>query len=268
MKTKRILLIFIPILALFSLLGASGVLKIDGAAENTAPDKLVGVFLTKEHLDMPFVEDRIYAEGTEFKGLEGIRCFFTLQEDSEGSFYKTTADDGASDRKTHFTTTDNGEKIEQELTLYLQSRPGELTVFVNPVYQSGDGRVYVQTGNGFITPADTAGVSSSSSLSEDYSYTDGRETVTDSSSIVVNFKVIDCPEKVKVLEFDSENALISEKEYSADEMPDSYKPNAKTSYIIIESGTRELYQPTDEYLESFSGADNGLLVKHQTEIKW
>lgn len=268
MKTKTILLIFIPILALFSLLGASGVLKIDGAAENTAPDKLVGVFLTKEHLDMPFVEDRIYAEGTEFKGLEGIRCFFTLQEDSEGSFYKTTADNGASDRKTHFTSTDSGEKIEQELTLYLQSRPGELTVFVNPVYQSGDGRVYVQTGNGFITPADTAGVSSSSSLSEDYSYTDGRETVTDSSSIVVNFKVIDCPEKVKVLEFDSENALISEKEYSADEMPDSYKPNAKTAYIIIESGTRELYQPMDEYLESFSGADNGLLVKHQTEIKW
>lgn len=268
MKTKTILLIFIPILALFSLLGASGALKIDGAAENTAPDKLVGVFLTKEHLDMPFVEDRIYAEGTEFKGLEGIRCFFTLQEDGEGSYYATTADVSASDRRVNYISSDSGERVEQELTLYMQSRPGELTVFVNPVYQSGNGRVYVQTGNGFITPTDTAGQSSSSSLSEDYSYTDGRKTVTDSSSVIVNFKVIDGPESVRILEFDSENALISEKEYSADEMPDSYKPNAKTAYIIIESGTRELYQPMDEYLESFSGADNGLLVKHQTEIKW
>lgn len=268
MKTKTILLIFIPILALFSLLGASGALKIDGAAENTAPDKLVGVFLTKEHLDMPFVEDRIYAEGTEFKGLEGIRCFFTLQEDSEGSFYKTTADNGASDRSTHFTTTDNGEKIEQELTLYFATSPEELTVFVNPVYQSGDGAIYVQTGNGFITPLDTAGQVSSSSLSVDYSYTDGRETKTDSSSIAVNFKVIDRPESVKILEFDGGNALISEREFRPDEVPDSYKTDKKTAYIIVDSGTRELYQETDEYLETFSDAGNGLLIKHQTEIEW
>lgn len=53
MKTKKILLMFIPILALFALLGASGTLKIDSAAESETPDKLVGVFITNEHLDMP-----------------------------------------------------------------------------------------------------------------------------------------------------------------------------------------------------------------------
>lgn len=273
MKTKTIMLIFVPVLAFLIVLGAAGALKIDSAAENTVPDKLVGVFITNEHLDMPFPEDRIYAEGTEFTGLEGIRCFFTLQEDTEGSYYKTTADDGASDRSTHFTTTDNGEKIEQELTLYMERRPGNWTLFMNPVYQSGDGAIYVQTGQGMRCPAETAGETASTSMSEDSSYTDGRETKTDSSSVKVNVKVIDGPESMKILEFDGESALAHENEYSADEVPESYTPDKSTAYIIVESVsgksiTRELYQPTDEYLESFSGADNGLLIKRQTEIEW
>lgn len=274
MKTKTILLIFIPVLALFIVLGAAGVLKIDSAAENIAPDKLVGVFITNEHLDTPFGEERIYAQGAEFKGLEGIRCFFTLQEDGEGSYYKTTADNGASDRSTHFTTADNGEKIEQELTLYMESCPGTWTMFINPVYQTGEGLVYAQTGQGVSAPAETAGESASYTLSEDYSYTDGSETVTDSSSVTVNFKVIDRPESVRVLEFDGENTLISEQSFDTDDMPESINPDRETAYIIVESLLagesiqRELYQQTDEYLETFSGADNGLLVKRQTEIKW
>lgn len=278
MKTKKILLMFIPILALFALLGASGTLKIDSAAESETPDKLVGVFITNEHLDMPFPEDRIYADGTEFTGLEGIRCFFTLQEDSEGSYYKTTADDGASDRITHFTTTDNGEKIEQELTLYMERRPGNWTLFMNPVYQSGDGAIYVQTGQGMRCPADTAGESASYTLSEENSYTDGRETKTDSSHIKVTVQVIDRTETVRVLKFDGEYKLISTETYKPEDVPDSFRPSAETAYIIVECVNRDLngaettqrtlYQPTDEYFESFSGTNNGLLIKHQTEIEW
>lgn len=273
MKTKKILLIFIPVLALFFALGAAGVLKIDSAAENIAPDKLVGVFITSEHLDMPDFEDRIYAEGEEFVGLDGQRCFFSQKEDEEGSYYGTTADDALSDRKVHLTSSDEGEKVEQELTLYMQSCPGSWRRFVNPVYQTGDGAIYVQTGQGISAPADTAGESASYTLSEENSYTDGRETKTDSSCIKVNVKVIDGPESVKILEFDGESALVHENEYSADEVPESYTPDKSTAYIIVESVsgksiTRELYQPTDEYFESFSGTNNGLLIKHQTEIEW
>lgn len=278
MKTKTILLIFVPVLAFLIVLGAAGALKIDSAAENTVPDKLVGVFITNEHLDMPFPEDRIYAEGTEFTGLEGIRCFFTLQEDTEGSYYKTTADDGASDRSTHFTTTDNGEKIEQELTLYMERRPGNWTLFMNPVYQSGDGAIYVQTGQGISAPADTAGESASYTLSEENSYTDGRETKTDSSHIKVTVQVIDRTETVRVLKFDGEYKLISTETYKPEDVPDSFRPSAETAYIIVECVNRDLngaettqrtlYQPTDKHFESFYCADGGLCVKRQTEIKW
>lgn len=278
MKTKKILLMFIPILALFALLGASGTLKIDSAAENIAPDKLVGVFITSEHLDMPDFEDRIYAEGEEFVGLDGQRCFFSQKEDGEGSYYGTTADDALSDRKVHLTSSDEGEKVEQELTLYMQSCPGSWRRFVNPVYQTGDGAIYVQTGQGISAPADTAGESASYTLSEENSYTDGRETKTDSSHIKVTVQVIDRTETVRVLKFDGEYKLISTETYKPEDVPDSFRPSAETAYIIVECVNRDLngaettqrtlYQPTDKHFESFYCADGGLCVKRQTEIKW
>lgn len=274
MKTKKILLLLIPVLALCFAFGAAGVLKIDSRAENKAPDKLVGIFITSEHLDMPAGEDRIYADGTEFNGLEGIRCFFTLQEDGEGSYYATTADVSASDRRVNYISSDSGERVEQELTLYMQRRPGTWTLFMNPVHQSGDGAIYVQTGQGMSCPSDTAGETASTSLSEDSSITDGRETKTAGSSVKVNVKVIDSPESVRILEFDSENALISEQSFDTDDVPESINPDRETAYIIVESLLtgesiqRGLYQQTDEYLETFSGADNGLLIKRQTEINW
>lgn len=278
MKTKTILLIFIPVLALCFALGAAGVLKIDSRAESQTEDKLVGVFLTSEHLDMPDFEDRIYAEGEDFIGLNGLRCFFSLQEDEEGSYYKTTADNGASDRSIHFTSTDEGEKIEQELTVYLESRRGTWTMFINPVYQTGEGLVYVQTGQGIRAPAETAGESASSTRSEEYTYTDGTQTKTDGSFIKVTVQVVDRPETVKILEFDGENALICEQAYGADEVPMSYKPGAETKYIVIElvskdingdqSTQRRLYQATDEYFETFYSADDGICVKRETELNW
>ena len=91
-----------------------------------------------------------------FEGLEGISMFSPKITDpiTGDSYISSGASDGISDCKSHYNGGDNEEGIELEGTIYVASGAMSDAIYINPVYQSEDGKVYLQSGQGFIATGD------------------------------------------------------------------------------------------------------------------
>lgn len=178
----------VALLCISFLCGCSLAKEDAGEEEQTnMEDRLVGVVITTEHLDLfdveAFLNDnineltnekveltntskyngRIYAtvdkHGSEepqdwelvFEGLKGIHFInATCYEEDEEPFKMGFIGDEIFDVNQHFSTTDEGEFMELSGSIYaLMDENTESTNFyLNPVYQTSTGEIYVTTGNG------------------------------------------------------------------------------------------------------------------------
>lgn len=151
----------------------------ESAAAND--DKMVGVLITFEPLDLfdfeSYFNDHaesilnggtisqtdakkysgcLFAEKDEengnysFSEVEGIVFLCTEETDEAGSYIRTQGGEGIDVTKNHFTTTDSGEGFEFAGTIYFapENRGDIVAFYTNPIYQTADGRVYAQSGQG------------------------------------------------------------------------------------------------------------------------
>lgn len=195
MKTKGIVITFACVLTAAFLLGASGAVRVAGdAGEAEENGRLIGAFITTEHLELSdtdaFIEnnighltsggeispeesavyqDRLYASladeqpdggGTVrtkeyiFEGVDGI-CYFAAElRDEEGSYTSSGGDEAISDGHMALSHTDDGELVTLEGTIYVSVLSGAKTFYVNPVYQAETGAVYACAGNGMLMSGD------------------------------------------------------------------------------------------------------------------
>lgn len=325
MKTKKILVIFAAVMLGFFLLGSSGVIhmaddSLDGGFG--ADDRLIGVLITTEHLDLfdfeGYLEDnrekilsgsqidqsqwekyqgRLYATFVDksytheetgevtvlkefvFDGVSGIRYFAATISDESGSYVSSCADQAISDGHMEVSATDQGEDISLEGTVYVSTVKGPRVFYINPVYQSLSGEVYVTAGNGMTFSGEkTEGLSHSTELESQISYTSEGKEVATKSYVKINITYVDPPEKLSVVQFYGHNQIKSRSDYSPGALPKTFETHPETEYIILEtwktssdkgqSLTRELYQASDETMCAFYCRDDGICVKQSSCIRW
>lgn len=323
MKTRNIIIIIVCIMFTAFVFGATGTIHLVSAAESeeTSSDRLIGVLITQEYLDLfdsegffadnidrlmsgdeiseaksAEYEGRLYAVLADagyvseetgeayrskeyvFEGINGICYIAPRITDEIGTYWSSSGDEAITDGFVNFITNDEGESVALEGTIYVSTGKNSGNFYFNPVYQTQDGEVYAVSGNGISSAGNSAGTSMSHEIKENFSSTIGDVTTTSGSAVKITICYVDKPEKVSILQFDSEGILLSRIESDLDSLPDTLQTQPGTQYIIVETlafsregatnTTREIYQSEDETLSAFYCRDDGICVREWCEIEW
>ena len=314
MKTKYLIAVVACILLASFALGSANLLHLARASENEVPSgRLIGLFITREPLDLFDYEQllgdhwdtlarggtvseaeqakyqgRLYATLTEsgdgrktytFEGVDGIGYFTPQITDSVGTYWSSRSDEAISDGSIHFDSTDEGDIITMEGTLYVSTRSGAGVFYLNPVYQSSTGEVYAVSGEGMSFGGDLMdGMAMSHELKEEQRATLGDSTTLAGSSVKITVCYQNAPEKVSILQFGADNELLMQTDYAPGDLPDRLTAQVGAAYILVETFTRSgdgaaqvtraLYGPEDESLSAFFAREDGICIKQGCEIDW
>lgn len=268
--------------------------------ESQLQDKLVGVFVTFEYLDLGFdmegylndhpgeltdggelvigpgegteYEGRLYAEvgeeGWSFPGYDGI--LMGQMWDADHWFGFST--EGFCDMKTHFTETETLDGIEEEGTVYVPKDLQDFIFYSNPVYMTPDGKYYAVQGNGFSSG--NAGVyGMSQHISGEITETENGVESTYSAKFTTRIEGITLADLVVLVEMSADHAELARTECVPGQMPESITPADGTAYIIVEEiageeATRTLYQSGDENIQVFYQSGAVYCLPQFTTIDW
>lgn len=261
---------FWSIVMLATVLGGCQLARPDLQKE-AQPDRLIGMYITQEYVDLfdfdrylndhigrfasgknlavdggesRKYENRLYAvyqmkdsETGEyvFEGLEGI-CFFVPV--SEDGTFAAQADAEVTD--VTLNVSDQGEAMEG--TIFCPTGE-DARFYCNPVYQTGDGQVYLLSGTG-ISGNLTDGASFSQSLEEKRTVNANGEETEEQFCVSVTICGQDAYSRHVIAWMDAQDQKLEETAYSADEVPDFVAAPADAAYLIcssyqMESGGRE-----------------------------
>jgi hypothetical protein len=292
------------LLMLFVISGCQ--LALPDVGENT-PDRLVGVFITREHLDLFDIEGylneqvssftgnhinfsdseirfyqstekfegRIYASFSNdkyvFENIEGFPFFSAEYSDDLGHVTKSYHDEAVSDRKFSVHAGDNEETLTLEGTIYVSAQ-GPQAFFCNPVYQDQDGRVYLTAGTG-ISADVSIGDSFSQTMDETTTKTENGLTKSRGTSVKLEVRGVNPPEKIVLLQMDTSSALLSREEFASGTLPETIMPHANAAYLIVETqhkdgAVREIYDRGEESLETFAAREDGICIQFSTRLLW
>ena len=326
MKTNKIILIFVCVLLAAFVLGVTDVAHMadteTGEEIANSNDRLIGVFITTEHLNLfdmeSYINDhaneilsggeigasesaayegRLYASHVEksytsedtgettkikeyaFDGVNGISYYCALISNKAGNYHSNSGDEAICDGNIAIKSTDAGDSVSLEGTIYVSTNGGSAAFYFNPIYQTAQGEVYTVTGQGMSHGGESSeGMSSSHEIKEETSSTMGDETESVVSSVKTTISFIDPPTGVTVIQLNSESQVLSRETYTPGELPDKLTVEPGVDYIVVEihaSGmngtettTREIFQPGDDTLCAFYCRIDGICVKQYCSIEW
>ena len=306
---------FVMGMLLVLLLPLCGCQLAKGDAQNMADDRLIGVFITDGYLDLfdfeGYINDnigsfsggeivvgnesqysgRIYAELETkyvtssdnepmdvkefvFKNLEGVPFFFANipMDAPHGPYRSTSSGDAISEASFYM-----GDEVKLEGTIY--AAPGrEQAFYLNPVYQTEDGSVYLTSGTGLATTSVDYGEGQVMSQTMEETYTNsGGEKRTESILVTVHMAVKYAPVKVVVAQMNAKNEEISREEYAAGSLPEHIARHPQAAYFIVETHAkagngqeqiaREMLEPSVDGFTSYTEGENGILLPKFTEIR-
>jgi hypothetical protein len=244
-----------------------------GTAE--AKDRLIGVFVTTEHLDLfdfeGYINDhtdsaltggeittggdnkkyngRVYATQTisnghadyAFEGLDGISFYepYVPATESADAYNALIGGDGIGDSKVVIAAGDN-KGLTLEGTIYVTPEAAGRAYFFNPVYQDAAGNVYVTTGSGSTSIGHTAeGTVFSQSYKESYTETVNGKQTADDVSVTVAVSMKYDAEEFAILQMDDEHTVLARDEYAPGAVPETITPRSGTAYMISESRAKD-----------------------------
>ena len=171
---KRFFAAFSLIAAL--LLSGCSLAQPEGEHAAAEEDRMVGVLVTREPLDLFDAEgylrdhagqianggkisdadaqryqNALFAEWSEaeqryvFAGADGYAWLCTEETDGEGAYTRMQNDDVFCDGTSAVHVTDAGTSYDFSTTLYARNNAGSVFFVANPLYQTGDGRVYARS---------------------------------------------------------------------------------------------------------------------------
>lgn len=281
----------------------------------TEPDRLVGVLVTTEYLDLFHMDEwlqdnvdslvdggsvtitntaayqgRIYAQPVEetitdssgethtsrsyeFTGLDGMVLAGYRLGEGDHIYQSLDCSEGICDVHNAIRALDGETALELTGTIYFSHKAGSVIFFLNPVYQTASGEVYVVSGNGGLQFDASIGSKASQTVSDSVTITENGETTLDTTEIEVNMHCIELSQKIILIQMDNSNNELARTEFLPGEMPEEFTPMEDTVYLIIEehreSGIyRSLHQSTDDYIEIFYSLDDSLCIPQRTTINW
>lgn len=320
--TKKLVALWLAVIVLFVLTGGK-LARVDAEEnENNDYDRLVGVLVTREALNLfdferyfndnvkkianggsflmddnnEAYEGRIYGtlvsrtdDNTDdtaafmeldFEGLEGT-LFYCIRVNSPDNSYSTSvsnSDEAISDGKIGVHASDDGETINMEATIYTAPNDSILSFFLNPIYQSADGRYYVMSGTGSSMSGDQIGTVLTQTLNKNVTLTENGKSRSDNTTIKIDMAVIIPPERIDVVQMDKNSNMLSRTEYKPGQLPNTLVPETNTEYIIVESYKhdqegkpvveRSLYDKSSNTIETFYCREDGICIKQHTQVDW
>ena len=214
----------------------------------------------------------------QFPGDYGL-TFITFYEPDDslyGGFWNYVNDPELSGGRKHVKSSDDGTSIELEAIVYVADtvKLHELTLYLNPVYQTPEGEIYA-LGTAPMGYDAASMYGNSETISQETSTTLPDGIKTTGGSVTLRMEKVVLPEVYVILEMDEHNQVIRTNEYTPEEMPETYTPGADAAYVILESrGTektvRTVYSPDDEVavMDTFSPGRFGICIKGYTRISW
>ena len=278
---KKLAVALILVLAL--MLPGCSLLREDG--EPADADRLVGVYITENYIDSfdfeAYVEDnasslsgggeisredaakytrRIYAEITDGKTsfpIEGIAFIAARYEKDGESCTGSDYGDKLADVHLSINVSDDMETTVLTGKLFADSGAGHMSAYCNPVYQQADGRVYLVPGEG--VSANMGSMTHSLSESCESAKKGERGYGMD---ITLEVEGRRTSEKLAVLLYSAEGALLSRTEYAPEEMPEEISA-AGAAWAVFEDYTAD-YSGEPQVIRQLiaAGSDEGFLSLH------
>lgn len=288
MKTKFICIIFASIAVIAFIFGtASDISLSSGAAKNNESEAaLVGMFVTKEYVPgrinavLEEYTDIIEETGEKvthkeyvFKNIEGFPFYHCEIQDINGDYGYLHTDGIVSDINSLTNVSDNGEENIITGTLYTVDTDGNF--YANPVYQSEDGKVWLE-------PGDSIGASGyglvSIKLGNEIKVKTGKKTTTKKYEAELKIEYADPVKELIISEMDENDVLLRKTSYNPAEIPTEYSPQKSTEYIIVntlyydvegtEQQKRNAYDETDTDFTYMEIRDDGIGFNKCSEISW
>ena len=263
--------------------------------EDQRQDKLVGVFVTFEPMELGFDiegwlndnpgalkdgdvtlepgEGMAYQEklpvtlsdaGWVVPGHEGI----SVGRYWNGEYWTGFSSEGICELNSNIAATDAGDNIAVEGTVYFPA-DAEVMLCTNPVYQTPEGEFYVIQGNSFDSAVETG--SMSQSVKDEKTWTDDGTAYTFCAEFKTTVQGVELAEKVVLVWMDANHRELERAEYDPRELPESIE--ADCAYLIVEeitvaNITRTLYQPEDEQITVYYQGDQPWCLPKFTKLLW
>lgn len=271
------------ILAIALMLPGCSLLREEG--EPADADRLVGVYITENYIDSfdfeAYVQDnasslsgggeisredaakytrRIYAEITDGKTsfpIEGIAFIAARYEKDGESCTGSDYGDKLADVHLSINVSDDMETTVLTGKLFADSGAGHMSAYCNPVYQQADGRVYLVPGEGMS--ANMGSMTHSLSESCESAKKGERGYGMD---ITLEVEGRRPSEKLAVLLYSAEGALLSRTEYAPEEMPEEISAEG-AAWAVFEDYTAD-YSGEPQVIRQLiaAGSDEGFLSLH------
>lgn len=279
---KKLAIALILVIAL--MLPGCSLLREDG--EPADADRLVGVYITENYIDSfdfeAYVQDnasslsggsgeisredaakytrRIYAEVVDGKTsfpIEGIAFIAARYEKDGESCTGSDYGDKLADVHLSINVSDDMETTVLTGKLFADSGAGHMSAYCNPVYQQADGRVYLVPGEG--VSANMGSMTHSLSESCESAKKGERGYGMD---ITLEVEGRRPSEKLAVLLYSAEGALLSRTEYAPEEMPEEISAEG-AAWAVFEDYTAD-YSGEPQVIRQLiaAGSDEGFLSLH------
>lgn len=229
-----------------------------------------------------------YTYNYRFPSLEGIAYFApTINEGDDMEYVTFQTGEGLNDVKNHLKShNEDTYYTELSATVYApvdenaEFEGSEIAFYMNPVYQSADGEVYLVSGSGTAMNCTAAGMIMSKKLSEEYSVTINGEEKKGGGSVEISYYTAYIPELLRIIEMDAEGNVLKINELIPGALPESYMPQTETAYIISESVSvdtegrefveRSIIEPDGDSSDIFSlvVGEGGWLVNEYCSVLW
>ena len=294
---KRLCTFLTPALSACLLTGCR--LALDEAqAQNSTEDRLVGMLVTEEYVDrgtpeltmnsrgeISFVENREGIDGTlvfdehgpkdiVFDGIEGYGIYdIKVWEEDIGCYTSyIISDDIFSDGYWAMDTSEMSETNTAEVTVYV-GPDGPRALYFNPVYQTAQGDVYMQSGTGLSWAESVEGVSSTHTMSQEWKTSENGQEITWESSFIIHVVCADGTVSYNLLFIGEDNGVADV--MTGDEVGQwELAVSTETAYLVLEQEKgngdirRVFCNRGEETLEFLQNAGGGYLVKQQMNILW
>lgn len=283
------------------------------SGNHTEADRLVGVFITTEYLDLndadayrdeylknnagsisdgdtiildskehlgrvyaTFVEEPYqdadgeyhFSNNYEFSGLEGISLATYQIQSGEESYYTSSVGEGICD--VHMKS--GGENQGISGTIWMAKNSGEVIYYMNPIYQTADGRVYLVPGSGLHISSDVGG-RASQKIEEKVTATENGEAYSYTFSAEVFIDFADPAETVTILQMNKQDEEVKRETFLADNLPKQFVPGDNTAYLIVISESsngvhRQINQPNEDKIEVFVQFGEQICIKDYIFVEW
>lgn len=254
--------------------------SIEGAEQSSYQNRIYATIVEEVSIDEVSGE-KIIHQSYKFKDLEGMGYYAPIMKEAEwgNTYVAIESDPGICEGHSHINSTDAGENIQLEGTIYVCANEEDVVeVYCNPVYQCPDGRVYLVSGQGISFSGGGEGATMSHKVEDKVTVKENGEEKTYVNSVEIHVKTTYAPEKVIVIQMDASGNKIEHQEYVPGKLPEEIKPLADTEYFILETYkrdgegesivTRKIVGKDETFFQTLYVGARGVCEQDWTSIKW